>query len=109
MLKKAFITVLILKYFDPALETFMEPDASDSVVTAVLSQYYLLNTGACTLHPIAFYSRKITVAECNYGIGDKELLAIVNAFREWRPLLYGATSRTRILLDYLNLQDFATK
>ena len=29
-------------------------------------------------------------AECNYEIYDKELLAIVKAFEEWRPELEGA-------------------
>ena len=81
MLKKAFITALILKYFDPALETLIEPNTNDSIVTAILSQYHL-NTSAYTLHPIAFYSRKMTAAEYNYGIGDKELLVIINTFRE---------------------------
>ena len=51
----------------------------------------------------------MTPAECNYGIGDKELLAIVDAFREWRPLLYGAARTIRILSDHLNLQAFTTK
>ena len=87
----------------------MEPDVNDFIVAVVLLQYYLLNTGVYTLHPIAFHLRKITAAECNYGIGNKKLLVIVDAFREWRPLLYGVTSRTRILLDHLNLQGFATK
>ena len=58
----------------------MEPDVSDFIVAAVLSQYYLLNTGARTLHPVVYYLRKITTAEYNYSIGDKELLTIVNAF-----------------------------
>ena len=31
------------------------------------------------LHLVAFFSRKLTLAECNYEIYDKELLAIINA------------------------------
>jgi hypothetical protein len=31
-------------------------------------------------HPFAFYFRKILLAEVNYDIYDKELLAIVTAF-----------------------------
>jgi hypothetical protein len=31
-------------------------------------------------HPIAFYSQKFSVAEINYNIHDKELLAIVDSF-----------------------------
>jgi len=32
------------------------------------------------LHPVAFMSRKFDLAECNYEIYDKELLAIVRSF-----------------------------
>jgi hypothetical protein len=45
----------------------------------VLSQYN--NKGV--LHPVAFYSKKMTPAECNYKIYDKELLAIVYCLKEW--------------------------
>ena len=103
MLKQAFTTAPVLKYFDLALETLIKPDTSNSIVAAILSQYHLLDTGARTLHPVAYHLRKITAAEYNYSIGDKELLAIVNAFWEWRPLLYGALRQTRILSDHLNL------
>jgi hypothetical protein len=34
------------------------------------------------LHPIAFYSKKMTPAECNYEIYDKELLAIIRCLEE---------------------------
>ena len=49
-------------------------------MAAVLLQYYLLDTGARTLHPVAYHLRKITTAEYNYNIGNKELLAIIKAF-----------------------------
>ena len=53
-------------------------DASDYVVSGIgLSQCHLQEDGKSILHPIAFQSEKMSPAECNYGIGDKELLAIV--------------------------------
>lgn len=36
---------------------------------------------------MAYFSKKITLAECNYEIYDKELLAIIKAFKKWRPKL----------------------
>jgi hypothetical protein len=36
----------------------------------------------------------------NYGIGDKELLAIVIAFEEWRPHLLGAEKPVPVLTDH---------
>ena len=41
------------------------------------------------LHLVAFFSRKMAPAECNYEIYDKEFLAIVRCFEEWRPDLEG--------------------
>jgi hypothetical protein len=34
------------------------------------------------LHPVAFFSKKHSLAECKYEIYDKELIAIVWAFEE---------------------------
>jgi hypothetical protein len=41
------------------------------------------------MQPVAFFSRKMSAAELNYEIHDKELLAIVEAFKEWRVYLEG--------------------
>jgi hypothetical protein len=42
------------------------------------------------LHPVAFFSKKHSPAKCNYEIYDKERIAIVRAFEEWRLELEGA-------------------
>ena len=60
------------------------------------------------LHPIAFFSAKHTPAECNYEIYDKELLAIVKAFEEWRPELQGTEDPVEVITDHKNLQHFAS-
>ena len=53
-----------------------------------------------TLRLVAFLSRKMTPAECNYEIYDKELLAIVQAFEEWRFELAGTRDPIKVLSDY---------
>ncbi|KAH0603285.1 uncharacterized protein H6S33_007607 [Morchella sextelata] len=45
-------------------------------------------------------------AECNYEIYDKELLAIIRFFEEWRPELEGATHPIAVISDYKNLKYF---
>ena len=35
------------------------------------------------LYSVAFYSQKFASTEINYEIHDKELLAIVNTFKQW--------------------------
>ena len=101
-LKTAFTTAPILRHFDYDRELVVETDALDYVLAGVLSQYD--NEG--TLHPVAFYSKKHSQAECNYEIYDKELLAIVRAFEEWRPHLQGSSHPIQVLSDHKNLEYF---
>ena len=75
-LKERFRTAPILKDFDPNLETILETDASDYIVSGILSQKHLENDEH-VLHSVAYLFEKISPVECNYGIADKELLAIV--------------------------------
>src|SRR5690606_30317778 len=75
---------------------------SDYVCSAILSQ----PDKDGHLHPVAFHSKKMSPAECNYEIYDKELLAIIQAFRVFRQYLEGAKYRIRIITDHKNLQYF---
>lgn len=102
-LKQAFTTAPVLRHFDPDLETWLETDASDFVAAAVLSQMH-----DNVLYPVAFLSHKMTPAECNYEIYDKELLAIVQAFEEWRVELAGSASPIDVVTDHQALQYFMT-
>jgi len=72
-LKNAFTSAPILRHFDWESPIVIETDASDFVSTGVLSQ----PDENGILHPVAFFSKKHSLAECNYEIYDKELLAIV--------------------------------
>lgn len=48
--------------------------------------------------PLAFYSRKFIPAEKNYTTGEQELLASVEAMKEWRCYLEG--SETMLVTDH---------
>src|SRR5437660_3489214 len=72
----AFTTPLILNNYDPRTDVIIETDASNFVIGCVLSQDWNNK-----LHPVAFHSKKMSSAERNYEIHDKELLAIVEAFK----------------------------
>ena len=56
----------------------METDASDYVSAGALSRC----SDDGLLHPVAFFSKKHSPAECNYEIYDKELMAIIRSFEE---------------------------
>lgn len=60
------------------------------------------------LHPIVYRSRKFTGPELNYDVHDKELLAIVDAFQEWRVYLEGTKFPVQVYSDHKNLTYFTT-
>ncbi|KAL0151195.1 hypothetical protein M9458_053386, partial [Cirrhinus mrigala] len=86
---------------DPELPFAVEIDASTTGVGAVLSQ---VASEPPHLHPCAFYSRKLSPAEQNYDVGNRELLAIKLALEEWRHWLEGSNHPFTIITDHKNLQ-----
>ncbi|KAI4894728.1 hypothetical protein NFI96_008423 [Prochilodus magdalenae] len=100
-LKIRFTTAPLLTHPDPSRPFVVEVDASSVGVGAVLSQRGGENP---KLYPVAYFSHKLTPAERNYGIGDKELLAIKLAFDEWRHWLEGARHPFMVLTDHKNLE-----
>ena len=72
-LKRRFLETPILAIFDPEEYIILKTDTSDYAIGACINQLGKDKK----LHSIAFYLRKIILAETNYDIHDKELLAIV--------------------------------
>ena len=77
-LKKMVTEAPILAHYKQDLKTIVETDSSDYVSSRVFSQ--LGEDGL--LHPVAFFSKNLNPAECNYEIYDKELLAIIRCFEQ---------------------------
>jgi hypothetical protein len=101
-LKTAFTMapIFIHPYFSKTF--FLESDASDYALEAVLSQ----KGEDERLHPVAFHSQKFTAIEINYEIHDKELLAIVDYFEEWRHFLETVVHPIIIYTNHKNLKYF---
>ncbi|XP_050924947.1 uncharacterized protein LOC108874699 [Lates calcarifer] len=99
-LKSLFSSAPVLCHPDPSVQFVVEVDASDSGVGAVLSQR---STSDQKLHPCAFFSRRLTPAERNYDVGNRELLAVVLALQEWRHWLEGSTHPFIVWTDHKNL------
>ncbi|SLM33609.1 gag polymerase env [Lasallia pustulata] len=78
--------------------------SSDHVNAGVLSQY----DDDKVLHPVAFYSKNMVPAECNYKIYDKELLAIICCLKHWRPELEATELPVEIFTDHKALEHFMT-
>ena len=101
-LKRAFTSAPILLHADLEKPFIIEADASDFAIGSILSQ--VGDDGK--LHPIAFHSRKFEAAEINYEIHDKELLAIIDSFEQWRHLLEGSPHQIIVYNDHKNLTYF---
>ena len=101
-LKKAFTSAPVLAHVDPHKPFIMEADASDFALGSILSQ----QGDDEQLHPVAFHSRKFNAAEINYEVHDKELLAIVDSFEQWRHLLEGSLHQVLVYSDHKNLTYF---
>ena len=81
-LKRAVGQDMVLRFPDFSLPFRVEvvTDASLDGLGAVLLQQG---------RPVAFMSKKLTSAERNYHTGEQELLAVVQALRDWRCYLEG--------------------
>src|SRR5258708_1527227 len=103
-LKKAFTSTPLLAHHNPSLPIFLFTDASDFTISGIPHQQDVNGK----LHPLAYYSRKLSKSKINYSIHDKEMLAIMESLREFRPWLAGSEVPISIISDHKNLEYFMT-
>lgn len=101
-LRQACLDQPVLKMFDPKKPKRIETDSSDLALGACLLQEH-----EGKWHPVIYLSRKLSPAEQNYDIHDKELLAIIVALEGWRVYIEGTPDVT-IYTDHKNLLNFTT-
>ncbi len=101
-LKNFFSSSTFLKHFDGSQPCYVHTDASDYAIGVVISQ-------TAEFRPVAYASRRLSDAEVNYDIFDKEFLAVVYAFRQFRHWLIGSPHTTTVFTDHANLQFLKTR
>jgi hypothetical protein len=101
-LKKRVIEASILSYFSSKLETFLESNSFDYVSVEILSQ----KEDDDHIKSIVYFSKTLSFAECNYEIYDKELLAIIRCFEQWRAELQSVKTFINVLIDHKSLKYF---
>ncbi len=94
--------ISVLRHFDSKQQTILEINASDYVKDEILSQY----NDKIVLHSVAFYSKSIILAKCNYHIYDKKLLVIIWCFKHWRLKLECIELLIQIFIDHQTLKTF---
>lgn len=96
-LKRAVSSAPVLIIPDPKLPFVVSTDASGYAIGATLSQ----DQGK-GLQPVAFLSKKMLPAECNYPVHEQELLAVICALKEWRHYLHG--NKVKVITDHKSLK-----
>lgn len=82
-LKKALTSSPVLIHPDFSKHFYIQCDASDVGVGGVLFQRD--ENGA--EHPIAFVSKKLTAAQKNYSVTERECLSVVMSIKRFRPYI----------------------
>ena len=109
MFEKAKALVLleaVLVYYLAYYSTCLFTDASNGIVTSIIEQEQLDSTW----HPMAYFSKTMDLAQINYKIYDKEMLAVMKALEEWWGHLIGLqTTLFTVYTNHRALEYFTTK
>jgi len=85
-LKEMMLTAPAMSLIDPSKPFVLQCDASAFAIGAVLMQ----PDENGDLHPVGYFSKKLSDAQQKYTVTARELLAIVESFKHWRYDLLGA-------------------
>lgn len=94
-LKSAFCSATVLRHWDPKLRSRVETDASPKAVSGILTQLH-----GDQWRPVAYWSRKLSDTEHRWGIGQQELLAIIESLEHWSHYLLGLSEKFLLLTDH---------
>jgi hypothetical protein len=98
-LKKRFTEEPVLMMPDHSKPFQIQVDSLLFATGGILSQ---MDTNG-DRHPCAYLSKSLMKTQRNYNTGDRELLAIVQALKEWRHYIQGSGHTTIVLSDHDNL------
>jgi RNase H-like domain found in reverse transcriptase len=98
-LKKRFTKESVLMMLDHSKPFQIQVDSLLFATGGILTQ---IDTNG-DRHPCAYLSKSLMKERRNYDTGDRELLAIVRALKEWRHYIQGSGHTMIVLSDHDNL------
>jgi len=98
LLQKALCTAPVLAHPDPNRMFILATDASNYALGAVLSQ----KDDQGLEHPVAYASRKMKNGEAIWDTRQRELLAVLYAFKKFRPYL--EAQKFLLQVDHANIK-----
>ena len=101
-LKEMFLSAPVIKMLDTTKPFFVMTNASLTTSRGILMQ----RDSNRDLHPCAYHSATFSPAERNYDIYDRELLAVIQALKEWHHYLTGTEHPVTVIMDHKNLGYF---
>jgi hypothetical protein len=102
LLRNVFQYVLILTHFDSKFLIKLKTNAFNYKIVDIISQLQFDEQWRF----VAFFSRKMILAEMNYETHDQKLLIIVECFKHWRHYLKKNYHTMKVFIDRNNLKDF---
>jgi RNase H-like domain found in reverse transcriptase len=102
LLKKQFTEEPVLMMPDHSKPFQIQVDSSLFATGGILFQ----TNANGDRHPCAYLLKNLTKEQRNYDTGDRELLAIVRALKEWRHYIQGSGHTTVVLSNHDNLRHF---
>lgn len=96
-LKKALTSAPVISCPDFSLPFTIHCDASNVGIGGVLTQVFDSEE-----HPVSFFSRCLNVHERNYGVTERELLAVLDSVNHFRPYVEGV--HFTVVTDHSSLQ-----
>lgn len=85
-IKKSYLEVTFLSHPNLGETFYVQCDSSDFGLGGCL---YQINSKTNEKLVVAYTSRTLKTSELNYTVSEKETLAIVHCFRQWRTLILG--------------------
>ena len=103
-LKDTIVSDTILSQYNPKKPVELETDASNFAIGATIRQ----RDDEGRIRLIAFTSKKLHGAKLNYLIYDKEFMAIIFRFKEFRHYLIGNIHKVKVFTNHKNITYFVS-